>query len=83
VSDVETWTTNEVVEWAKGVRGVRVEDVEVLRKQVVEGTALLSLSEDKLTRHPYNLPGGPAALLMIAVEKLKTVFGTGELAIGL
>ena len=83
VADVETWTTNEVVEWAKGVRGVRLEDVEVLRKQAVEGTVLLSLSEDKLTCHPYNLLGGPAGSLIVGVQKLKIVAGSGELAIGL
>ena len=58
--DAETWTTEQVVEWAKGVRGVRPEDVEVLRKQAIGGTALLSLTVDEFTRHPFNLLGGPA-----------------------
>jgi hypothetical protein len=30
------------------------------------------LTEEKLTRHPYNLPGGPAANLYLEIEKIKS-----------
>jgi hypothetical protein len=58
------------VNWAKGIRGVREKYAEILRSQEVEGNTLYTLTKEILTNHPYNLPGGPAASLEVAIEKL-------------
>lgn len=71
---VEAWTTDQVVKWAKEIRGVRAEDIEILCKQAVDGTALLTLTVDKLTRHPYNFLGGPAESLMDGLEMFRLCF---------
>ncbi|GBB84152.1 hypothetical protein RclHR1_01080008 [Rhizophagus clarus] len=38
-------------------------DLEIIHKQRVNGRDFLKLTEEKLLRHPYNLPGGPTSRL--------------------
>ena len=69
--DVKKWTVENVGKWAKIQRGIEEEDLLILRKQRVNGSALLLLTKDDLLHHPYNIPGGPAAILAEAIQKLK------------
>ena len=43
--------------------GLSDKALEILETQEVNGRAFLKLTEEKLLRHPYNLPGGPASNL--------------------
>ena len=47
----------------------------------MEGNALFSLTKDNLLKLGFSL--GPAVSLVTAVDKLKSIAGTGELAIGM
>ena len=70
---MSSWSTDQVEDWAKKVPDVKPHHARVLRDQEVTGRTLLMLTKDELTRHPYNLPGGPASALAGAVEKLKAL----------
>jgi len=50
--------------------------VEILSKQKITGKSLLTLTEEKLLAAPYNLPGGPAAELVLEIQKLSKPSGT-------
>src|SRR2546430_3815349 len=39
------------------------DDLEIIRKQKVNGCDFLKITEEKLICHPYNLPGGPVSRL--------------------
>ena len=69
--DVSTWSRDDVKEWALKQKDVEDSDADALFKNRVTGTSLLTLTEEKLTRHPYNIPGGPAASLAAAIQTLK------------
>src|SRR3954468_8949749 len=42
----------------------------ILEKQEVNGRDFLKITEEKLIRHPYNLPGGPASRLADFAKEL-------------
>lgn len=65
-AEVEGWNVEQVVSWAKVLVG---DHANTLRKEEVNGRALLRLTEDKLTRHPYNLLGGPASVLEEGIQQ--------------
>jgi hypothetical protein len=45
--------------------------IKILETQEVNGRAFLKLTEEKLIRHPYNLPGGPASNLADFAKECK------------
>lgn len=64
------WTSNDVEEWA-GDFPVLKPHAHVLQAQQVTGRALLTLTEAKLMQDGF--PRGPAAELMLEIEKLKNL----------
>src|SRR2546421_1053829 len=51
--------------------GLSEKAFEILETQEVNGRAFLKLTEEKLLRHPYNLPGGPASNLADFAKECK------------
>jgi len=68
---VKDWDIDDVFNWAKEITKDQ-EEAEKLRAQKVDGESLLTLTKTDLVNHPYNIVGGPAAKLAIAIEKLKS-----------
>ncbi|GAM23447.1 hypothetical protein SAMD00019534_066220 [Acytostelium subglobosum LB1] len=60
-------------QWATAIPSLEQSDIVTLKQQRVNGAALLTLTEEKLLKHPYNFPGGAASNLMIAIDKLKVI----------
>ena len=48
------------------------EHIKIIEQNQVAGRALLSLTEEKLVKHPYNLPGGVATTIAELVNILQT-----------
>jgi hypothetical protein len=59
-ADVRGWVVDGVARAAWGL-GLSKAAVVILWNQEVHGKALLKMTEDKLTTHPYNMKGGPAS----------------------
>ena len=68
--DFRTGSVEDVVAWATS-KGLHEKTIDALQRELVDGEALLTLTKDELTRHPYNIPGGPAASLALAIDGLK------------
>jgi len=66
------WNVDEVYNWALSIKNLLEEDAQKLKVNRVTGESLLTLTETKLVNHPYNIAGGPAASLALAIEKLKS-----------
>jgi hypothetical protein len=73
------WTINQVYEWAKGTAELLHRHADILRQQYVTGSELLTLTEEKLLKEPYKMPGGPATRLALAVLRLKILPGNYNL----
>jgi len=70
-------TKEQVHEWAKQLflsKGLDAEDADILLKQKVTGETLLTLTKTELLSPPYNMLGGPATALSLAIEKLREGF---------
>ena len=67
-------TKEQVHEWAKQLflsERLDAEDADIPLKQKVTGKVLLTLTEAKLLSPPYNMLGGPATALSLAIESYK------------
>ena len=69
-ASVDEWNALDVARWASRIRGVDLDHAFVLLQQEVTGKALVSLTEENLLKHPYNLPGGPAIRIAQSVAAL-------------
>jgi hypothetical protein len=72
VENPQDWSVDDVYYWAIGKVGVDEESASVLKSQNVNGKALWALTEEKLIKSPYNMSGGPATQLALAIENLKS-----------
>lgn len=68
----ENWDTETLIIFLKH-QGLKLEErhYEVLRKQEINGQAFLLMTEEKLSRPPYNLAVGPALILAEQIKILK------------
>lgn len=64
-ADPETWSVEDV-QWAETF--VDREDAVKLRRQKVDGSALLDMTKEELKS--YGIPGGPATKLVKAIKAL-------------
>jgi hypothetical protein len=62
VADVQTWVAE--------IDGVLPVDVRVLSEQRVNGVQLLKTTKEEL--RSYGIPGGPAGMIMDAIERVKS-----------
>src|SRR5256884_5097683 len=79
---VENWDTETLIDYLKE-RNLKLDDkkhYDILRKQEVDGQALLELHEEKLLASPYNFSGRPVIKLAkeakVLKEKLKHSFSS-------
>jgi hypothetical protein len=74
-TNTEGYNTDQVIQHLQDKFPKKLSDValDILRKQEVEGIAFLELTEEKLTKHPYNMAGGPAAVIGRYVKELNGV----------
>ena len=64
----------EVYEWAKRLlekEGINSIHADILLNNEVTGKVLLTLTKAELLAPPYNMLGGPATTLSLAIEELK------------
>jgi hypothetical protein len=60
-----------VYQWAIDVVRTSKKTAQILRDNEVDGSTLLTLTEDKLLKKPYKMPGGPATKLASAIKTLR------------
>jgi hypothetical protein len=65
------WTIEDVYHWAVEVAGISEKSASILRDNEVDGESLLSMSEEKFIKSPYNMPGGSATKLSMAIKSLR------------
>ena len=67
-------TKEQVHEWAKQLlekEGVNPKHADILLSNEVTGKTLLTLTKAELLSPPYNMLGGPATALSLAIDELK------------
>jgi hypothetical protein len=71
--EIKKYDTAKLIEYLRGEKDLGLSDkaLEILETQEVNGRAFLKLTEEKLLRHPYNLPGGPASNLADFAKECK------------
>src|SRR2546429_5084236 len=69
---VRKYKTSELINFLRKEEDLELDDddLEIIRKQKVTGRDFLKITEEKLIRHPYNLPGGPASRLADFAKEL-------------
>jgi len=77
LAHVMAWSKEDVHKWIVNELKLDADDADKLREQEVDGEALLVLTEEKLIKPPYELPGGAATKLASAVAKLKALVPLG------
>ncbi len=71
--EIKKYDTTKLIDFLRGEKdlGLSEKAFEILETQEVNGRAFLKLTEEKLLRHPYNLPGGPASNLADFAKECK------------
>ena len=72
-NEIKKYDTTKLIDFLRGEKdlGLSEKAFEILETQEVNGRAFLKLTEEKLLRHPYNLPGGPASNLADFAKECK------------
>ena len=65
---VVKWSIDDVVKWASNVKGVLPEDIDLLKKQRIDGESLLRMTKEDFER--CGIPIGPASNLFAAIQRL-------------
>ena len=70
INKIERWDTEELIKFLSGQNLRLIENhFEVLRKQFIDGSVFLELSQEDLER--WEIPGGVAKRIMGLVNKIK------------
>src|SRR3954470_15152689 len=71
--EIKKYDTEKLIEYLRGEKDLGLSDkaLEILETQEVNGRAFLKLTKEKLLRHLYNLPGGPASSLANFAKECK------------
>jgi hypothetical protein len=72
---MDTWTSDEVVEWLHSTIRISEEKAEIFRDEEVDGRALLSFTEDRLKNDPFFLKTGPRIRIMEVINQFKNAPG--------
>src|SRR3954454_16955356 len=69
---VRKYKTSELINFLRKKEYLELDDdaLEIICKQKVTGRDFLKITEEKLIRHPYNLPGGSASRLADFAKEL-------------
>ena len=68
--EVSLWTIDDVANFIRKIHNVKAV-VQVFIRNEIDGRSFMKLTVDELTRHPYNLPGGPAKNIFEEIQKLQ------------
>jgi hypothetical protein len=72
---MDTWTSDEVVEWLHSTIRISKEKAEIFRDEEVDGRALLGFTEDRLKNDPFFLKTGPRIRIMEVINEFKNAPG--------
>nr|CAG8606438.1 10242_t:CDS:10 [Entrophospora candida] len=74
--EIDEYSVDDVLTYLKdNIKGsLDEDDLGILKKNKIDGAALLLLTEEKLLHHPYNLAGGPASKIAAEIGKINDCF---------